>query len=190
MEEINKRIGYIYGSLKPITKGHFYLIETASTECDEVNLFVSISDRIRDNEFPIKEKTMRKIWINHLFNVIPKNVNISFVNSPVKSVYELIGWYNENNDNKTKHIIYGDDFDVPKNFPEKYLNKYFDKLSSNKQIELKTFSRTETVDISGTKMRNYLQLGLMNAFIYGLPEPIQKNGKEIWELFLKERYEN
>lgn len=176
------KIGYISIAGKPYHAGHHCLVELASNECDLVKLFISTGDRSREGEHFIKGSTMQEIWIKYILNCIPKNVDVLFVSSPVRAIYENIGEANEDQNSNDLHLIYGDDIDTNKNYSEKNLKKYFPYLTQCSKIELKPVSRNITINISGTMMRKFIQLGLSDDFINGLPEPIKKFGNEIWKM--------
>jgi cytidyltransferase-like protein len=176
------KIGYIGGSFKPFHAGHFALVQNAAKDCDAVKLYISTADRLREGEIPIKGATMQEIWARYLINSLPENVDVFFTSSPVRSIYEAIGEEDKGEDSETGHVIYSDDSDMQKNYPEKSLKKYFPRLSANSKVEVKPTPRTVTVNISGTAMRKYIQLGLCDDFIAGLPEPVKSYGNEIWKL--------
>ncbi len=176
------KIGYLGMAAKPYHAGHHALIQIASTECDTVYLFISNSDRSRVGEHVIKNDAMQKIWTKYLLNIMPKNVKVCFTGSPIRSIYEKIGEINEGLDCETNNIIYGDNVDVERNFSDKSLCRYFPRLRSLGLVTVKSFSRTDTVNISGTAMRKFLELGLNEDFVSGLPLEIRSHGNEIWQL--------
>lgn len=180
------KIGYIGMAAKPYTKGHHLLIKEALKECDLVKVFVSTKDRLRDGEYKIKGSTMNKIWERFILDVLPEQVDVFFVEAPIKELYKVIGQEDKGQDKKIIHIIYGDETDIQKNFPFKSLNKYFPTLVSSFRIETKPFVREEVSNISSTMMRKFLELELCNDFIDGLPEEIRKHGNDIWTMLKEE----
>lgn len=168
-------IGLIAISGKPITKGHWNLIETASSENEIVHLFISAGDRKNKNEAPVYGEDMKIIWEQILLNYIPKNVKFYFVVNPVKKIYETLN----NNENFS---IYGDQQDLNKNFPINSIEHHF----PSKNIKLVPISRSETDNISGTKMRYYLNLNERQKFCSNLPVPLNEEDKgKIWEILKK-----
>ena len=175
------KIGYIPGGFKPFTKGHFFLVESAAAECDKVYLIVGQGDRERPGEFPIKGIDMMKIWKKFLVPAMPGNVEVVFAPSPIRVVYEKLGIEDKNN-TEDIHVIYGDNKDLADNFKPEKLAKYIPNLTKAKKLILKPFDRSKGVNISGTMMRKYLQLGLKDDFIQGLPGPVQSSGNAIWKI--------
>lgn len=181
------KIAYIAGAFKPFTAGHAFLINSAAKECDEVKVFVSIGDRARKGEKLIPGSLMKEIWEKYIIKILPENVNINFTKVPIKSVYETIGEQDKGEETEISHVIYADDVDASKNFPSKALEKYLPRLHGLNKITIKGCPRTTTVNISGTAMRKFLELGLKEDFIAGLPEPLRENGEEIWKGLCEEK---
>lgn len=118
---------------------------------------------------------------------MPNNVEVMYVKNPMSATFETLGnAENDPNDSNT-YVLYGDEEDVPKNFPDDRLTKYFPRLMSNQQIEKKPFSRTSNVDISGTKMRDYVVNNDIAGFTAGLPEPVQRYGQEIFDILAQSK---
>lgn len=177
-------VGIISISGKPFHLGHFKLIEKAAHENEQVILYVSLSDRIRKNEIPIYGQDMEVIWETQLLDIMPHNVQVMFVRdeSPIRKIYALLGEAQEANGTE-KYIIYSDSNDIVKNFPEKSINKYFKDLMGDGRLSFKSISRDKTSDISGTKMREFLELNQKDLFCKYLPNV--KNKEEIWNLLRK-----
>lgn len=175
------RIGIVAGSYKPYHAGHDELIRLAASESDVVKLYISTSDRKRKGELPISGTTMEKIWHNFIEPSLPKNVEITYGGSPIRKVYEFLGAENEAGSEDT-YVIYSDPDDLSRNFPEGSLEKYMGDLYNRGRIVLEPIQRTSTVDVSGTKMRRWLETGNSEAFIDHLAQPLQVHGEEIWEM--------
>lgn len=176
------RIAIIPVSAKPVTRGHYHLIELASQECDSVMVFVSLSDRKRPGEFPVTGNTMARIWRELIMPMLPNNVSVTFAgssSSPVRMAYEQMGKANEEGSGDT-YVIYGDHNDLAKNFPEKSLSKYAANLFMNGQAILRAVSRDETGGVSGTRVRQFLASGDKQSFLANMPQQI--DGERAWEL--------
>ncbi len=166
---------------KPWHIGHQKLVELACSECDDVHLYVSSSDRIRTGEFPIHAKVMQKIWNKAIKSTLPSNVtSVEFVSNPVSAVYKRLG---EANDKPLDDIviIYSDPIDMNRNFPEKNFKKYAENLLMYGLVEARSVSRSETVNVSGTQMRLWLMNGDKENFIAHLPTSF--DGDLIWKIF-------
>jgi ATP sulfurylase len=172
-------IGLIAMSAKPFHAGHAGLISWAAKENDEVHLYVSLSDRKRPGELVILGSDMEQIWKKYIEQSLPKNVRVSYGGSPVANVYKELGEANESG-SSDEFTIYADPEDLSQNYPEKSLDKYAGNLYHNGQIILKPIQRSQTVNVSGTKMRQYLAVGDKESFVANLPTNIDRDA--VWEL--------
>jgi hypothetical protein len=175
------RYALIAMSAKPYHAGHDGLIRVAAAESDVVKLYVSTSDRTRKGELPVSGTTMAEIWQRFIEPSLPDNVEIEYGGSPVRKVYEFLGAENEAGSEDT-YVIYSDPEDIAKSFPAGSLEKYMGDLYNKGRIILEPIQRTSTVDVSGTKMRHWLETGNSEAFIKHLAKPLQVNGEEIWKM--------
>lgn len=170
-----KRYGLLAMSGKPVHKGHMTAIHKASSECDEVRLFVSLSDRTRPGEVPIFGADMEIVWRTQLESIMPANVHVEYVKVPVASAYDFAGQI-EKSGEEAQIVFYADQEDLDKNFPEVKMAKYFPRLEADGLIH-----RSPTVRIfSGTKMRQFLASGDSKGFKSMLPDGIDKEA--VWEL--------
>lgn len=176
------KIGLVPMSAKPYHAGHDGLVRLAAQENEKVKVFVSLSDRKRPGEIPILGSDMSAIWKGHIEPSMPSNVDVEYVPNPVQAVYKEIGDDNVSNSENT-YKLYSDPTDLSQNFPEKSLVKYAGNLYSRKRIIPRAVQRTETVDVSGTKMRQYLEAGDEKSFIKNMPKGV--NGKAIWDILKK-----
>ena len=182
MRSARKTIGLIAGGFKPFTAGHYNLVQKASSECDEVKLFVSTGDRKREGELPLTWRQMQPVWNQYLEPAITKlgNVDVVYVRTPIRSIMELLIDANEDTNNYNSYNIYSDPEDAANNYSEQKQMRYWPRLLQNDQILLQMVDRGETGGISGTVMRKALAKGDMKAFIAGLPEPVRLYGPAIY----------
>jgi hypothetical protein len=166
-------IGIIPMSAKPYTAGHDGLIRIASDECDEVQVFVSLSDRDI-----IKGSTMQIAWDKLIRDTLPDNVFLSLGGIPVRNAYEFIDADGKVSDNT--YTIFSDPEDLGKNFAEEKLTKYFEDLLDQERIFLRPVERSETIDISGTKMREFIKNNDFKSFRMYTPEDV--DAKKYWNL--------
>lgn len=170
-----KRYGLIAMSAKPYHKGHHAAVEKASLECDEVRLFVSLSDRTRPGEVPIFGADMEIVWKTQLETIMPDNVIVEYVRVPVASAYDFAGELEKSGED-VEIVFYADQEDLDKNFPEAKMPKYFPRLAAEGLIKRSPTARL----FSGTKMRQFLAIGDSKGFMSMLPDGIDKLA--VWEL--------
>lgn len=175
------RFGVVAMSAKPYHAGHDMLIRTAAAENDVVKLYVSTSDRKRKGELPIRGSDMELIWQRYIEPSLPDNVEVEYGGSPIRKAYEFLGAENEAGSEDT-YTIYSDPEDIERNFPAASLEKYLGDLYAKGRIVLEPVQRSETVDVSGTMMRQWLTSGDMESFIVNLPAALQPHGEEIWNM--------
>jgi hypothetical protein len=172
------RIGLIPVSGKPYHIGHHSLVTTAASENDQVILFVSTSDRKRQDEFPIFGKDMKRIWKEELEGIMPSNVRIEYGGSPVRKVYQAIEEASNSNDEKL-YTIYSDPEDTAQNYPQdardRYMQPAYDlgKVVFAAEENPGRFTRGEgTPDVSGGKLRHYLQSNNFERFASYMPSGV------------------
>lgn len=168
-------IGLIAGSYKPFTAGHLGLFEIASRENDVVKAYVSLKTRSRPGEMIVYEDDMREIWNNHILPILPENVTVEFVDIPIKAVYDEIGHASEEM-SEDVYKIYSDPEDLASRFSEGSLMRY----APNVTVVPRPIARTETVDVSGTKMRRAIQDRDFEVFKSGMPKNIDV--EEVWKI--------
>jgi len=178
------KIGLLGMSAKPYHAGHDGLVRIASKENDSVMLFVSTTDRARPGELRVSGETMQLIWWDYIEPTLPSNVIIDYGGIPVSKVYSALEKA-ENKKSQDTFVIYSDEEDILKYTDENLMNSA-PTLFANGQIERRGISRSETVQVSGTEMREFIEEDDMAGFIALLPPAIQKNGKEIFELLQDE----
>lgn len=183
--DVHKTIALIPLAAKPYHAGHDGLVRIASSENDEVHLFVSISDRARTGEMKIDGETMFMIWKDYIEDALPDNVK-SFIDytvtAPVSKVYNELE-NAESQGSQDVYTIYSDVDDIRK-YTDEMLSKVAPTLFSKGQIQRRGIERTETVDVSGTEMREFIEDGDIVGFTALLPPAIQQHGKEIFDLLV------
>lgn len=183
------KIGLVPGSFKPYHAGHDALVRMAASENDQVLVFSSTADRMRKGEIPLYGADMQEVIDAFVRPTLPKNVSMINVGVPVAAVWEKLQKAEEQK-SKDAYTIYSDAEDILK-YSEKSLKKYAPRLLSNGQILTRGVTRgTETPNISGTKMREYLAAGDVENFSKMLPPGVRKHSKEIMNTLLKRKNEN
>jgi hypothetical protein len=167
------KIGLVPMAAKPAHRGHQMLIELAAKENDEVHLYVSTSDR--DN---ISGAAMAKVWRDQLEPTLPGNVTVTYGGSPVGNVFKELGKANEDKSPDT-FSVYSDPTDLKQNFPGPSLAKYAGNLLADGRIKLRAVSRSSTVNVSGTQMRQWLASGDKVSFVKHLPKGV--DAASVWD---------
>tara|TARA_A100000164_G_C21734185_1_gene689101 strand:- start:159 stop:767 length:609 start_codon:yes stop_codon:yes gene_type:complete len=184
------RIGLVPISAKPYHSGHDALVNMASRNNDAVFIYVSLSDRIRKGEYPIKGWQMEKVWMEELLKIMPDNVEVIFGGSPVRNIYEYI---DDANQESSEDIItiYSDVRDTRNNYSMSARIRYMGEMYQNNQIRFAAEENPEglergigTPDISGTEMRTYLERKNKTAFVENLPGGINK--ENVWNILSQE----
>ena len=178
------KIGLLPVSAKPYHAGHDGLVRIASNENDSVLLFVSTTDRARSGELRVSGDTMQTIWWDYIEPTLPQNVTPDYGGIPVAKVYAELETAEAEGSTDT-YVIYSDEEDILK-YTDEALNKSAPNLFANGQIERRGISRSETVQVSGTEMREFLEDNDAVGFTALLPPAIQKNGKEIFDMLQDE----
>lgn len=176
-----ERIALVPMAAKPYHAGHDGLVRIAASECNRVLVFVSTGDRVRPGELAIYGRDMMLIWNKYIEPTLPTNVEVQYVPFPVQSVYAELEHAEASADTESVFVIYSDVEDILK-YTEKSLSRSAPKVFNDQRIELRGVDRTETVNISGTKMRSLIAQGDQTNFISLLPPAIQKNGKKIFKI--------
>jgi len=188
------KIGLVPVSAKPYHAGHHALVELAASQNDKVLLFVSVSGRHRPGEFPIDGSDMYQVWTSYLEGAMPGNVEIAYGGSPVRKVYEEVGEACDSG-SEDVYTIYSDPEDTSTNYSQGYRDKYMQPLCDLGQVrfasEVDPSSVTRgvgTPDISGTKVRTYLESGDFNSFAAAMPSGV--DAQAIFDILTKKVSEN
>ena len=176
------KIGLLGMSAKPYHVGHDTLVRMAASVNDLVLLFISTSDRARSGELRVSGDTMQTIWWDYIEPTLPQNVTPDYGGVPVAKVYAELEKAEAEGSTDT-YVIYSDEEDILK-YTDEALNKSAPNLFAKGQIKRRGVSRTETVDVSGTEMRDLLDDSDLVGFVSLLPPNIKKHGKEIFDLLL------
>ncbi len=185
------KVGLVPISAKPYHRGHHALVLKAAAENDEVVLFVSTSDRIRKNEFPIYGSDMKRVWKEELEPIMPESVIVEYGGSPVRKVYELLGAACESESDNI-FTIYSDPEDTKQNYPHLNRTKYMEPLFGQGKIifasEQNPDSLTRgvgTPNIRGEDLRLALSSEDFYKFASFLPEEV--NAESVYDILLAKK---
>lgn len=177
------KIGLIPMSAKPFHAGHDSLIRLASRECEMVQVFVGLDDRTRPGELPIYGKDMETIWKTYIEQSLPGNCMPPIYtrgNSPVNEMMKFLERV-EKEGSEDVFVIYSDIEDIKK-YTDKMLMPYMPTLLAAGQVQRRGVDRNETVNVSGTKMRQFISEGNVVEFSKFLPPTLQSHAQEIYTL--------
>ena len=189
------KIGLVPVSGKPYHAGHHSLVSTAAAENDEVILFVSTSDRTRKNEFPIFGDDMKRVWREELEQIMPSNVTIEYGGSPVRKVYMTVEEACASGSSNEIFTIYSDPEDTAQNYPLDSRDRYMEPLCSLGQVVFAAEENPEkftrgagTPDVSGGKLRHYLESGNFERFAEYMPAGV--NAQNVYDILRSHLKEN
>ena len=178
-------VGLVPIAGKPVHIGHWKLIEAAARENDRVVVYTTFKDRNEPGEFPIKGSDFVYFWHDFFIPKLPANVIVKFVDSPVRAILHEIGWFEQSTTQDGAPVpivnLYSDASDILTNFKDTDLSKYPTIFASGK-LNRVGINRNNTVNISGTKMREFLQTRDKTSFFNHLP-PISGDAKfSVWNI--------
>lgn len=168
------KIALIAMAAKPYHIGHDMLVRLAAKENDRVKLFVSLTDRVRKGEFPVRGSAMKILWENVIEKSLPENVTVSYGGSPVTRVFEELESAEAMNDENT-YVLYADSDDSRKRYTENSLKKSCNNLYINNRVIIKGIVRADLRQISGTMMRSFMASGDKESFANNLPLTIDSD---------------
>lgn len=177
-------IGLVPMAAKPYHAGHDGLVRIAAKENDIVKLYVSTSDRSRAGELNVSGDTMQIIWWDYIEPTLPSNVVVDYGGVPVGKVFEELERAEASGSQDT-YVIYSDVDDIRK-YTDEVLIKSAPNLFGAGRIKLRGISRTETVDVSGTEMRELIEDGDFVGFEALLPDAVKRHSKEIFDMLQDE----
>lgn len=182
----SKSVGVIPIAGKPLHIGHWKLIELASIQNDKVVIYTSLANRGRAGEVFISGKSFAYFWNEYFMPILPKNVSVKFSPSPLRSAVHDIGWLEQILTQDKKDVpsinLYSDEVDIGGNFKDEELANNFPAMWKQNKIEKRGVSRESTVNISGTKMRKFLETNDKTNFIKYLPPIPLKQKQEMWNI--------
>lgn len=181
-------IGLIPIAGKPVHAGHWKLIEMAAQNNDRVVVYTTAKDRNEPGEFPINGSDFVYFWHDFFIPKLPSNVMVKFVDSPVRAILHEIGWFEQSATQDGVIVptvnLYSDASDILTNFADLDLAKHPVVFSSGK-LKRVGVDRNKTVNISGTKMREFLQTRDRTSFFQYLPPVCRKDKITIWQVLQK-----
>lgn len=173
------KIGLFGGAFKPLTKGHYSVIEKASNENDKVYLFVSTKNRKRKKQLPVYWEDMENIWKNVYEKYIPNNVHIGYVAEPVGSIIDILYNASEHQYTHCQYCVYSTHADII-NYKSPTKLKKLNFLTENNHLKFIPVDRF--FNASGTLMRYHILYNNFDSFKNDLPKQFINHAKYIYEI--------
>lgn len=160
-----EKVGILCGSYKPFHLGHWNLMKKASEENNKVILLVSLKDR--DN---ILGSDMALIWKNYILPHLPNNVNPVFIDgSPLTRLFKILRLREADTSSNYQFFIYSTPEDINLKFNNDLLTQICPKLLGTEILNLVPVKRSDTCDISGSQMREFISNCDYKAFSKNMP---------------------
>lgn len=166
LETPSRNIALIPGGFKPVTSGHYYIVNEIANNTNIDDVVVLIGHKTRDGITAQQSLDIWNIYQKHL----PSNVTIqiSEANSPIVDIHKII----RDNSQNMYYPVVGIRSEVDQNDL-----KRFDSLSKN-YTNFKTIVLKGNPDISGTKARQALLNENYTIFNHYLPDVLDEKEKQ------------
>ena len=174
-------IGLIPGAMKPYHAGHHFLTSVASAACDKVIIFTTVKSR-----GPIDGMAMWQIWNDIIIPLLPANVSVEFVGSPVSAVYDILE-QEQLHPSENEYKLYSGTEDLAR-FSSEYVNKKFplvaDRFENVAETTSSDFLRGvgSSPMVKGAWIRKALAAGDVEKFSAMMPEFLQSRAEDIFNM--------
>jgi len=186
--EVGDKSGFTLGifvvSGKPVHAGHWGVIELATRECDEVLVLTSTSGR---DELPAG--VMIDAWrvvLEPQFHLDYPNATL--VITPDSPLGLAVDKMRELKNVVSSFIFYADDEDTSTKYSKEKLEAMIRDPIVIEKFRQRPVPRSETVSISGTKMREFLKDGDEDSFKKFIPATLAPEMKEKYWKILNNEY--
>ncbi len=177
-------IGLVPGAMKPYHAGHHYLVSKAISECDRVIIYTTIKDRKS-----ISGSSMQKAWNSLISPRLPSKVEVTFVSSPIGSVFDVLENSNNNylSASNVTFRLYGGTEDANR-FRSEYIQRKFpnvaDRFVNVAKEEAHKYLRGlgDSPLAKGEWVRNSINSGNYTEFRNFLPEFLKPFAKDYLEI--------
>lgn len=186
--EIGDKSGFTLGifvvSGKPIHTGHWGVIDLATKECDEVLVLTSTSGR---DELPsgVMIDAWRAVLEPQFHADYPNATLIITSDSPLALAIDKM---RELKNVVSSFVFYADDEDSAGKYSRAKLEAMVRDPVIVEKLRQRPVPRSETVSISGTKMREFLKGGDKESFEKFLPVTLSPEMKERYWKVLRNEY--
>lgn len=179
-------IGIFVVAGKPVHEGHWQMIGRAARECDEALIITSTSGR---DELP--PGVMIDAWKAVLEPQFHRDYpNATLIITPDSPLQLAIDKMRQLKDVVNKFVFYSDDEDARGKYSrEKLADMMRDPVAASKFQQMPV-PRSETIQISGTRMRQFLAADDRESFDRYVPQTLDSDMKDKYWSILKGTYGN
>jgi hypothetical protein len=177
-------IGIFVVSGKPVHAGHWGMIDLASRECDEALIITSTSGR---DELP--PGVMIDAWKAVLEPQFHRDYpNATLIITPESPLQLAIDKMRQLKDVVSKFVFYSDDEDARGKYArDKITDMLRDPIAASKFQQMPV-PRSETVQISGTQMRQFMAADDRASFDRYVPQTLDQEARDKYWSILKGTY--
>ena len=174
-------IGIFVVAGKPVHAGHWQMINLAASECDEALIITSTAGR---DELPAG--VMIDAWKAVLEPQFHRDFpNATLVISSESPLSLAVGKMRELKSMVNKFVFYSDDEDAQGKYSLSKLSDTIRDPSVIEKLEQRPVPRSQTVQISGTEMRKFLNSDDRQSFDRFVPQTLSSEMKEKYWKILK-----
>ena len=177
-------IGIFVVAGKPVHEGHWQMIGRAASQCDEALIITSTAGR---DELP--PGVMIDAWKAVLEPQFHRDYpNATLIITPDSPLQLAIDKMRQLKDVVSKFVFYSDDEDARGKYSkDKLVDMLRDPVAASK-FEPMPVPRSETVQISGTRMREFLAMDDRDSFDRYVPQTLSQELKDKYWSILKGTY--
>jgi hypothetical protein len=177
-------IGIFVVAGKPVHEGHWQMIDRARSQCDEALIITSTSGR---DELP--PGVMIDAWKAVLEPQFHRDYpNATLIITPESPLQLAIDKMRQLKDVVSKFVFYSDDEDARGKYArDKITDMLRDPIAASKFQQMPV-PRSETVQISGTRMRQFLAADDRASFDSYAPQTLDQEAKDKYWSILKGTY--
>ena len=177
-------IGIFVVAGKPVHEGHWQMIGRAARECDEALIITSTSGR---DELP--PGVMIDAWKAVLEPQFHRDYpNATLIITPDSPLQLSIDKMRQLKDVVNKFVFYSDDVDARGKYAIDKLTDMLRDPTAAQKLQSMPVPRSETIQISGTKMREFLAADDRASFDRFVPQTLDSDMKDKYWSILKGTY--
>jgi hypothetical protein len=174
-------VGIFVVAGKPVHAGHWGMIALAAQECDEVLVITSTSGR---DELP--PGVMIDAWKTVLEPQFHRDYpNVTLVITSDSPLQLAVDKMRQLKNVVSKFVFYSDDDDARGKYSAEKMSNYIRDPIAFEKFQQRPVMRSETVQISGTRMRQFLAADDKESFDSYVPQTLSQEMKDTYWSILK-----